>query len=114
MIGRIIIITSILLAGCNPTEDAWESAVIAQGQQLVAARFKDPGTAVFRNVYYNKGRWVPVACGEVDGDGTGFQRFIATREEYTVLESDEFPHAIMPDFIKSFDDAWALACSRKE
>lgn len=103
-----------LLTGCNPAEDAWQSAVLAQGKLEIGKRFTDPNTAVFKDVFYNSGRWVPVACGEVGGDGTGFQRFIATREEYTVLESDEFPHAIMPDFIKSFDDAWALACSRNE
>lgn len=111
MIGRISIITSILLAGCNPAEDAWTAAVIAQGKLEIAKRFIDPDTVVFKDVYYSGGRWVPVACGEVDGNGTGFQRFIATREEYTVLESDEFPHTVMPDFIDSFDGAWTFACS---
>jgi hypothetical protein len=110
-----LIFPCILLAGCNPAEDVWADAVIVQGKQEISQRFRDPSTAVFRDVYYNSGRWVPVACGEVDaekfeGGRTGFQRFIATREKYTVLESDQFPHEILPESVASFDAAWEWAC----
>lgn len=116
MIGRITIIMTILLAGCNPAEKVWRDAVIVQGKNEIALRFTYPSTVVFREAFYNDGGWVPVVCGEVDaqkveGVRIGFQRFIAPRLRPNLLESDVFPVAFMPESITSFDEAWEWACN---
>lgn len=66
---------------------------VARGQEAAKAKLKDPGSAQFRAVYFNRGKdGLPVTCGEVNsknsfGGYSGHQKFIsAGNPELTYLE----------------------------
>lgn len=76
-------------------EQARESQWVYNGKQAVRSRLKDPDSATFQNVFFNRGAdGLPVACGEVNsknafGAYAGFERFVyAGSAANTYLASD--------------------------
>lgn len=74
-------------------EQSRQATWIARGQEAVKAKLKDPGSAEFRDVYFNRGKdGLPVTCGEVNsknsfGGFSGHQKFVsAGKTELTYLE----------------------------
>ena len=70
-------------------------AWMKKGMELVKARLKDPDSAKFKGVYFNRGiSGVPVTCGQVNsrngfGGYTGFIPFVsAGRAEFTLFPND--------------------------
>ncbi len=89
------------------TGDAKKIAWMDRGMEAVKLKLKDPKSADFRRVYFNRGRDnIPITCGQVNaknsfGGYIGFQRFIsAGRPDLTFLESE----------VSGFDEAWARFC----
>lgn len=82
-------------------EQSRQAEWIVRGQDAVKAKLKDPSSAEFRGVYFNRGKdGLPVTCGEVNSKNSfggygGFQKFIsAGSAELTFLaeqvDRDEF------------------------
>lgn len=80
-------------------------------QRTLASRLKDPDSAQFKNVYFNKaiidGKPTPMVCGEVNskngfGAYTGYQGFIASGSSFAFLESEA----------ADFADSWNTFCER--
>lgn len=74
-------------------EQSRQATWIARGQEAAKAKLKDPGSAQFRAVYFNRATdGLPVTCGEVNsrnsfGGYSGHQKFIsAGKPELTYLE----------------------------
>lgn len=66
-----------------------------KGMQAVRAKLKDPGSAEFKDVYFNRGGdGIPMTCGQVNGKNSfggrnGYQRFISSgSSELTFLEEE--------------------------
>lgn len=83
-------------------EDVW----VAAGQDAVRAKLKDPGSARFEGVFFNRGAdGIPVVCGYVNsrnsfGGYSGAQRFVAT-DQMAVLEEET---------AGDFGEVWAALC----
>jgi hypothetical protein len=89
------------------TGDAKKIAWMDRGMEAVKLKLKDPKSADFRSVYFNRGGDnIPMTCGQVNarnsfGGYMGFQRFIsAGTPDLTFLESE----------VSDFDQAWARFC----
>jgi hypothetical protein len=74
-------------------EQSRQAIWVARGQEAVKAKLKDPGSAQFRAVFFNRGKdGLPVTCGEVNsknsfGGYSGHQKFVsAGKPERTYLE----------------------------
>ena len=83
----------------------------ARGQEAVKTKLKDPGSAQFRAVYFNRGKdGLPVTCGEVNsknsfGGYSGHQKFIsAGKPELTYLEEQ----MVAGEFAK----VWNTLCAK--
>jgi len=91
----------------DTTRDVKKIAWMDRGMEAVNLKLKDPGSAEFRRVYFNRGaNSVPTTCGEVNarngfGGYIGFQRFVsAGTAELTFLESE----------VSDFDTVWNQLC----
>lgn len=80
---------------------------LEKGKEAVLARLKDPDSAKFQNVYFNRSKAdIPVACGQVNsknsmGGYTGFKHFIsAGSPDRTWLENE----------VKDFENLWNQLC----
>jgi len=80
-----------------------------ENKKIVRSMLKDPKSAEFRNVYFNRanlgGKTVPITCGEVNsknsfGGYSGFTRFVSAGSAMTVLE----------DQVKDFHKVWNKLC----
>ena len=83
-------------------EQAWAANRISFAQAQIAARLKDPGSAVFRGSYVSPKNAV---CGEVNarngfGGYMGYQRFIVQGAEAFTAD----------DFHGQIDDVWPKYC----
>lgn len=94
---KTVIITMVCLmcAGNAMAGDPKEIAWMERGKDAVKSRLKDPSSAQFKNVYFNRGsEGIPVTCGEVNskngyGGYSGFQRFLsAGSRDNTFLERE--------------------------
>ena len=99
----LLLIASTANAQNTAREDAW----VAQGMDTVRELLRDPGSAEFRDVYFNRGADdIPVTCGEVNsrnayGGYSGFQRFVsAGSPDLTFLEEQ----------VADFDTVWRQLC----
>lgn len=81
-------------------QESKERTWMLKGQEAVKTQLKDPRSAQFQGVYFNRGADnIPMTCGEVNSKNSfgaygGFQRFIsAGKPELTFLQEniDEFP-----------------------
>lgn len=84
-------------------QDLW----IAQSQQAIKRKLKDPGSAQFRNVRFSRAGGSPVACGEVSsqnsyGGMSGFQRFVAAGESGP---------AVLQEEVADFAAMWNKMCA---
>lgn len=84
-------------------------AWIDKGKESVKERLKDPSSAKFRNVYFNRGKDnIPMTCGEVNsknsfGGYLGYTKFIsAGSSKNTFLETD----------VKDFYNLWNQFCTK--
>jgi hypothetical protein len=97
-----------------PARDAYETtrdvkkiAWMDRGMEAIKLKLKDPESAEFRHVYFNRGvNGVPTTCGQVNarngfGGYSGFQRFVsAGTADLTFLESE----------VSDFDTVWNQLC----
>lgn len=91
----------------NKTRDVKKIAWMDKGKAMVKVKLKDPGSAQFRSVYFNRGAQnIPVTCGQVNSKNSlgaygGFQRFVSGgRSDLTFLEEQ----------VSDFDTAWNSLC----
>ena len=80
-----------------------------RGKAAIRHKLKDPDSAVFRRVFFNRADGIPVTCGEVNarnsfGAYMGFQRFVAGGEVLAYLEEETGT--------AEFDIVWAELCVR--
>jgi len=70
---------------------------VENGKEAAAAKLKEPNSAEFRNVSFNKsnlqGKIIPVVCGEINGRNSyggysGFQRFVSTGKTMTIFQNE--------------------------
>lgn len=90
-------------------ETTRQQAWIAQGQESIKKKLKDPSSAKFQNVYFSKAGGAPVACGEVSsknsyGGYAGFQRFVA---------AGDGPLAFLENEVEDFAHVWNEMCVSK-
>lgn len=83
---------------------------IVKAESAVQSKLKDPSSAQFRNVFFNKyvtpNGPVPMVCGEVNsknsfGGYRGFQRFVA---------SGGGEHAAFEEAVTDFSKLWREVC----
>ena len=107
----IAVIFLMMATGCSSesSQSSKEFAWMELGKDMVREKLKDPDSARFRNVFFNRGRDnVPIACGEVNarnsfGGYTGFERFLsAGSRDLTLLESEA----------SDFGVQWSRFCGR--
>jgi hypothetical protein len=91
----------------NTSEESKKAVWIYSGKKAVREKLKDPQSAKFRNVYFNKrSTGLSMTCGEVNsknsfGAFTGFQKFIsAGRSDTTFLQEQ----------VDDFRTAWNKYC----
>lgn len=102
--GCIVLIFIFADPDKKDTEISKQETWMAHGQLSVKKQLKDPGSAEFRNVYFNRGADnMPMTCGEVNsknslGGYSGYQLFIsAGKPELTFLQEQ------VPDFLKLWE-----------
>lgn len=90
-------------------DESKQIAWIDKGKESVKERLKDPSSAKFRNVYFNRGKDnIPMTCGEVNsknsfGGYSGYIKFIsAGSSKNTFLETD----------VKDFHNLWNQFCTK--
>ena len=94
----------VVIAGNEDSVD--EIAWVEYCKILVKDKLKNSRSAKFRNVYFNRGLGVPIACGEVNsknsfGGYIGYQKFIsAGKSELTYLQEE----------MSDFHVAWNKLC----
>ncbi len=78
-----------------------------RGKESVKAKLKDPDSAQFRNIFFNRSKdGIPTTCGEVNskngfGGYIGFQKFISVgRPEGTFLQEE----------VSDFENTWYHFC----
>ena len=89
------------------TEWGKQMSWLQLAQDSVKERLKDPGSVVFRKMFFSDSGGVPMACGEFNskngfGGMAGFQRFAsAGSAKMTFMESE----------VTDFDTAWFKLCA---
>ena len=86
----------LLIAGLSITSlsaVANDAAWIRISQETIKQKLKDPNSAQFKNVTFNRSSKSKVVCGQVNsknsfGGYVGFQRFIAAGSQFGYLESE--------------------------
>ena len=103
LITVVALIPVVTAAQMTDKQFAW----VETGKDAVRAKLKDPESARFRNVFFNRGEDdIPVACGEVNaknsfGGYQGHQHFIsAGRPDLTFLETE----------VSDFGKLWNRLC----
>lgn len=107
MLGIISIASAGTQDAYEKTKDSKKIGWMQKGMDAAKIKLKDPGSAQFRGVYFNRGvDGVPMTCGEVNskngfGGYTGFQRFISGgKPELTFMEEQ----------VSDFSSAWNKFC----
>jgi hypothetical protein len=90
---------------CALSNENREAIWIETTKDGVRSRLKDPGSAVFKDVYFKDYEATPMVCGKVNskngfGGMTGFQRFVASGSELVFLEEE----------VSDFNKAWNKIC----
>ena len=98
-----ILLFSTLTFANSAKELAW----IRVSKEAIQQKLKDPSSAQFKNVFFNRAlNNTPVVCGEVNsknsfGGYAGFQRFVAAGSQFAYLENE---------LSGDFGDVWEQLC----